>query len=130
MSELIPWGLGGIALLFVLFQLRIVITSKRMAGTRVEGLDQLVGSSESCDGRYLFYFHSPRCGPCRTMTPEIEALAEKRSCIIKLDVSRDINAAMALGVRATPTVVLVKDGAVEKVLLGGQSIEKLEALLG
>lgn len=28
------------------------------------------------EGRVLFYFHSPLCGPCRRMTPEMRDWAE------------------------------------------------------
>lgn len=112
--------------LLVLFQFSIYWRSKRMVGRVAPDLG---ADSEEAGGSRLIYFHSPGCGPCRRMTPVIEEMAKKYPNVSSIDVSRQMEVALKYNVRATPTVVLVKDGKVAKVLLGPQSPGKLESLL-
>ncbi len=113
--------------LFVLFQLSIYIQSKRMVGKDAPVLDGM--TAEEGGGSQLIYFHSPNCGPCRSMSPQVAALAEKYPNVRSIDISQDMATALKYNVRATPTTVLVRDGKVTKVLLGAQSGAKLERLL-
>lgn len=76
-----------------------------------------------------FYFYSPSCGPCRVMAPTVDALAAEGRDVRKVDVSQDLQTAMAFGVMATPTTVVVRGGKVQEVLLGVVPRAKLEALL-
>lgn len=110
----------------VLFQLNIYLQSKRMVGRQAP---QVGESAVPDQGRELIYFHSPRCGPCRRMTPVIDALADQGEPVISVDISRDLESARKYNVRATPTTILVQDGRIEKVLLGPQSPKKLKSLL-
>lgn len=78
----------------------------------------------------VYYFHHPRCAPCRSLTPRIDALsAQHPGQVLKVDIAQQAELAAAFHVRATPTTLLVKDGRVEEVLLGPQSAKRLEALL-
>lgn len=113
---------GGI----VLLQLNIFLQSKRMVGRPAPA----VGDSAVPEGGWeLIYFHSPRCGPCRSMTPVIEELAREGKPVISVDISRDLESARKYNIRATPTTILVQDGKIAKVLLGPQSPGKLKRLL-
>lgn len=80
-------------------------------------------------GRRLYYFFSPRCGPCRAVTPVIDRLATRHPNVFKVDVSADIEQARAFGVAATPTLMLVEDGRITRVIVGGASEKTLEGLL-
>jgi len=112
----------------VLFQLSIYLQAKRLEGKQAPSLGE--GDRAHGSGRSLIYFHSPSCGPCRRMTPVIEALAGDRpGRVTSVDISQDMASAQRYNVRATPTIVLVEDGTVAKVLLGPQSEKKLGALL-
>ena len=57
-------------------------------------------------------FHSPSCGPCRSMRPAIDALVKGQYPVQTIDVSQDAAAANRYGVTAVPTQILVdRDGA-------------------
>ena len=44
----------------------------------------------------LLFFHSPTCGPCRAMEPDVAALATDDARVRSVDVSRDMAWAQAL----------------------------------
>jgi thioredoxin 1 len=110
----------------VLFQLNIILQSKRMVGRQAP---EVGDSAVPEQGRELIYFYSPRCRSCRSMTPVIEEMARQGEPAISVDISRDLESARRYNVRATPTTVLVLDGKIEKVLLGALSTKKLKHLL-
>lgn len=74
------------------------------------------------------FFHSPSCGPCRSMMPHVRALAEERGDVWSLDVTQHLDAAMALGIRATPTLVVVRGGIVAQARTGFLSPTALQFL--
>lgn len=56
------------------------------------------------------------CGPCKMLTPELEALAgeqEGRLKIVKLDVDANPGLSQLFGVSLLPTMVLFVEGLVE-----------------
>ncbi|PLY15985.1 MAG: hypothetical protein C0631_05400 [Sedimenticola sp.] len=113
--------------LFVLFQLNMVRQAKKQIGEIAPDIPAQDPSSS--DQPTLLYFHSPNCGPCRSMSPMIDALKTEFSNIHSIDVSQDLATAQQYNVRATPTLVLVKDGKISDVLLGQKSAEKIRSLL-
>ncbi len=83
------------------------------------------------DGREpaLVYCFSPRCGPCRSMTPVVEQLQQETGRVFKFDVSQDPELAVKMGIRATPTILVIAAGEVREVLVGAQSAARLRQLL-
>lgn len=79
--------------------------------------------------RAAVYCFAPHCGACRSLTPAMRALRERDPRVLLLDVSEQPSAARALGIRATPTVVLIADGHVEAALLGQTAPARVEAFL-
>ncbi|SFI80071.1 thioredoxin 1/thioredoxin 2 [Streptosporangium canum] len=55
------------------------------------------------------YFWSPTCGPCRRISPKVDAAIEAGAPIRKLDVSTDTGRYVArlFGITATPALVKV-----------------------
>ncbi|MEW6444659.1 MAG: thioredoxin family protein [Pseudomonadota bacterium] len=82
------------------------------------------------DGVVLLYFHSPRCLACKDMTAFIREWGERDERIRMVDIGVEPDLSRAFGVRVTPAVVVVRDGCIEEVLLGAQSVQRLGALLG
>ncbi len=74
----------------------------------------------------VIYFYSQRCGACKAMEPQVEALTKELE-VKKVDVfSGDGHKeAKKFGVMATPTTVLVKNGKVHKVFVGIVSADKI-----
>jgi len=107
----------------ILVPLLSYLSTRRMVGKRLE-FDDLP------DGDRLFYFYSPSCGPCRSMTPIVDKLASQSAAVTKVDISQNPELAGRFGIRATPTTVLVEGDTIKEVRLGAQSQKQLQKLLG
>ncbi len=118
-------GLALLGIVLVVFGLQFWM-GRRMKG--LEGKAVPVDGAERA-GRQLYYFFSPSCGPCRSMSPVIDELGQSHNGVIKVDVSEDCETARRFGVMGTPSLVLVNDGVVAKVLVGAQPRKRLESLL-
>jgi thioredoxin 1 len=97
-------------------------SAKRQIGHRVAA-----ESGETED--QLVYFYSDSCPPCKQMTPIIDNLAAHHNTISKVDIKTDPEAARQYKIRATPTLILVKDGVIDDILLGVKKASQIETLL-
>ncbi len=64
-------------------------------------------------GTTLVDFYADWCGPCRMITPHLEAVAkelEGKANIVKLDVEHAQRIASQYEVTSVPTLILFKDG--------------------
>lgn len=110
---------------FLLFmQLRTYRASMKMAGRPAP-------EAARRDPRgVIYYFHHPRCGPCRQMGKVIDAVAAAHpEQVVKVNVADDMAVARDFGIAATPTTLLVKDGRIAEVMVGSKSARRIEALL-
>ena len=77
-------------------------------------------------------FWAAWCGPCRSVAPEVEALAEQYGTAIKVvKVDVDANQAVAgrYGIRGIPTIGLFEDGKLTKQAVGARPRHAIEAEL-
>jgi thioredoxin 1 len=84
-------------------------------------------------GPVLVDFHATWCGPCRSLAPSLDALADEsgdRLSVIKVDIDQAPAAANAFGVRSVPTLVLLESGRIHDVRVGLQSLTQLRAWVG
>jgi len=93
-----------------------------MAGNVIEltdaTFDQTVHNS---DVPVLVDFWAPWCGPCKMIAPIIQEIAAEytdkaKICKLNTDDARD--SAMEFGISAIPTLILFKDGQVQKKWVG------------
>lgn len=104
------------------------VRAKRSVGQAAPDTSSVDGSAAG-DPRRVYYFHSAHCGPCRAIKPLVEKLRLTHRNLIPVDIAQQIELARKFSVAGTPSFVLVEDGSVREVLLGGQSERKLVALL-
>jgi thioredoxin 1 len=79
----------------------------------------------------LVDFWAPWCGPCRVVAPVLEEIAAERPDlrIVKLNVDDNQQTAAAFDVLSIPTMILFKNGAAAKKIVGAYPKRKLEAEL-
>lgn len=127
--EYLPFVLIAVLAVFMAMPLYVWLASKRLQGQAAPDYAALLSPEQQGRDKLLFYFYSAHCGPCRTLAPLIDRMAERHGNVVKVDVTQQPAAAQRFGIRATPTLVLVEGGRVVKVMLGAVTERQLEVLL-
>ena len=92
-----------------------------MAGNVVELTDAEFEDTINGEKPVLVDFWAPWCGPCKMLTPVIEEIAEAyagKAKICKVNTDEQREAAMQYGITAIPTIILFKNGQIEKKWVG------------
>ena len=80
----------------------------------------------------LVDFWGEWCGPCKAMAPMLDQLAADyagRAKVVKVEMDKNPKTANAFRVRAAPTLVLFKNGAVQATHVGMASKAQLAKLI-
>jgi thioredoxin 2 len=75
---------------------------------------------------------APWCGPCKSVAPVLETLAEKyqtRLKIAKVNMDENTGVGSRFSIASVPTLLLVKNGRVMETLVGALPKEQLEAAI-
>ena len=94
-----------------------------------ENFDTVVMNS---DKPVLVDFWAEWCGPCKMLTPTIEALAEEykdTSSIVKINVDDSPTIATKYGIRSIPSILLFNNGDVVEQRVGAVSKDELAGML-
>ncbi|MCI8443643.1 MAG: thioredoxin [Clostridia bacterium] len=73
------------------------------------------------DQTVLLDFYADWCGPCKMMSPIMDQIAEEVGNNVKVgkvNVDENQNLAMKYSVMSIPTIVIIKNGKVEKTFVG------------
>jgi len=104
-----------------------------MAGNVVEFSDAGFQSDViNSDQPVLVDFWAPWCGPCKLLTPTIEALATSfagKVRVGKMNIDDNPKVASDLGISSIPTMVLYKGGQVVDRFVGVPPLSKLSAAI-
>ena len=114
--------------LFMGMQLLMWMRARRSVGKPAPDTRSVDGAA-TADARRVYYFYSEHCGPCRAIGPLVERLGQAHRHLIRVDVQQHLDIARAFGIAATPSFILVQDGLVREVLLGGQTEARILRLL-
>ncbi len=80
----------------------------------------------------LVDFWAEWCGPCKMIAPVLEQVAsdyEGRMQVVKLNVDQAQQTAFRYNVRSIPTLILFKNGQVERQVVGAQSKQQITRML-
>ena len=80
----------------------------------------------------LIDFWAEWCAPCRQLAPTIKELAEEygeKLRVAKIDVDANPKTASQMQVRAMPTLLVVKNGAIVGQLVGRQPKDKIKGMI-
>ncbi len=120
-------GAAVIAALFILkiiLQIIVLRKAKKNVGVKLtEVLPELRGKD------FFIYLYSPTCTPCIRLTPVIKDLISKGVKGKMIDVTKNLEVARKLGIMATPSVVIVKNGYINDVLMGLIKPEEIQQKL-
>ena len=121
--------LGAFAGAFLLLQIVMVVKMRMKKGKPAPELSGEMASALEKEKKVLFYFYSPTCGACRSMTPVIEEHQKSKRNIFSINIMKDMATAKKFGVLGTPSLVMVEEGLISEFLVGAQSREKIAGLL-
>ncbi len=83
------------------------------------------------DKPVLVDFWATWCGPCKALSPVVEQLAQTyagKLKVVKFNIENDTATPQKYGITAIPTLLIFRNGAVDKVVVGNSKAKLEEAV--
>ncbi len=112
-----------------LSQMSIIWRARRKKGQRVDDIPGKIGEKIRRGESVLLYFFSPTCRACKAQTPIFQRVKSRFHNAFAVDVSQEHTTAQKFGVMGTPSIVWVKNGAIEQFWVGLRQEAQLLSLL-
>ena len=111
--------IGILVLAFILFQIFVVIKSKKNVGNPIP-FDNIETEfiQEIKDKKGLIYFYSPNCRNCKVQLPIIENIKNKINILLSIDTSKHMKTAKAFNVMAIPSILFFKGNKIAGYYVG------------
>ena len=127
--DLFVYAVLGLSATWVLYIIYMQVATRAAEGRSAEPLFPLFPALQVAEGKALVYCFSPGCGPCRPMSKEVDKLIEAGAPVFKFDVTRHPDVSRELSIRATPTLIVIEQGQVGRMLLGVKTADVMRALI-
>ena len=85
-------------------------------------------ATTASDSTVIVDFWAPWCGPCKALTPILEAVANEAgdaAKIYKVNVDENTELAQQHGVQSIPTLLVYKQGSLSETIVGLKTKEEL-----
>lgn len=83
------------------------------------------------EGLILLDFYADWCGPCRMVAPVLEEVSQLREDVLvgKINVDDEESLAREFGIVSIPTLIVLKNGKIQKQVAGVRTREQILELL-
>lgn len=127
--SLLIYAVVGLAATWALYVGYLHIATRSSEGRTSDALHAAFPELEKRTGKALVYCFSPDCRPCVPMSRDVEKLIAAGEPLHKLDVHLHPELAREFGIRATPTLMVIENGVVKRMVLGVKTAGFLRGLL-
>jgi thioredoxin 1 len=100
--------------------------------THMTNLSDATFKSDTAKGVVLIDFYADWCGPCRMLSPILDAVAERmheKVLFGKLNIDENQKVTSEFGVTSIPTVIVLKDGKEVRRVVGVRDEEFIADML-
>ena len=106
---------------FVFMRLMVWISGRLKKGKIIPPFSGEIGDRIQKGHKLLLYFYTPSCGACKTMTPVVEEMMDKKDNVYKINLAKDNNIGKIFGIMGTPATIVVNQSKIDQYILGARS---------
>ena len=114
---------------FVMMRVMVWVSGKLKKGKKIPPFSGELGKRIQKGEKLLLYFYSPSCGACKTMTPVVEEMMDKKDNVYKINLAKDYNIGKIFGIMGTPATIVVNESKIDQYILGARSKQFLLELV-
>ena len=114
---------------FVMMRVMVWVSGKLKKGKKIPPFSGELGKKIQKGEKLLLYFYSPSCGACKTMTPVVEEMMDKKDNVYKINLAKDYNIGKIFGIMGTPATIVVNESKIDQYILGARSKQFLLELV-